>query len=170
MDECAVTVTAAAFPVSLLLVLVVADVSSELDGGTVRKAVDEATVAVTTPAFSPPSVVDDAVDAGDCVAVAFAVVELALETSLGVAPGTAPNTLTTLLSAKHPICTPLVVLRGIAAQIAPEPHPTTPHWPALVQPAYSPSIQAYWPSLQASDAVRAAKSALRPFAWARLEA
>lgn len=145
---------------------------SELDGRTVTYAVVDGTVTVTAPAMPWPPSADDAVVlsldsavVADELMLAFTVL-VALELS----PGTAPSTLTTLLSTKQPICTPLVVFSGITAQISPAPQPETYHLPALVQLAYSASMQAYWPSVHSEVEVRLTKAVLSELAWARFEA
>lgn len=131
-----------------LPILEVEDFPSSEDAETVTYAVDEGIVTVTAPALPLPA--EDVVPAlelvfvgeltvASAVDVASAVLELALEFS----PGTFPNTLTTLLFAKQPICTPLVVFSGMTAQTSPPLHPVMSHLPSLVQPAYSASMQPY---------------------------
>lgn len=171
MDECTVTVTALA----PLPTLNVDDSALAEDPETVTYAVDEGTVTVTALLLSS-LVAGDVVSALDCVIVdkklvgpADEVASTVLEAArLVLSPGTSPNTLTTLLLAKHPICTPLVVFSGMTAQTSPPSHPVTSHLPSLVHPAYSASMQPYWPLLHAEEDVRLVNSALRAVACARL--
>lgn len=121
---------------------------SEEEAATVTYAVDEGTVTVTAPAL--PFSTDDVVPlpapvAIDELLVASAVdpASLVPDPTLELCPGTFPKTSTTLLLAKHPICTPLVVFSGMAAQTSPLSHPVISHLPSSVQAAYSASIQLY---------------------------
>lgn len=146
---------------------------SEEEAATVTYAVDEGTVTVTAPAL--PFSTDDVVPlpapvAIDELPVASAVdpASLVPDPTLELCPGTLPKTSTTLLLAKHPICTPLVVFSGMAAQTSPLLHPVISHLPSSVQAAYSASIQLYWPTLHDEEVVRLVNSSLSAFAWARL--
>lgn len=84
--------------------------------------------------------------------------------------GTAPRIATTVSRGKQRRLTPLVVLRGIAAQTVPSLHPTISQDPSAEQCAYSVSTQAYCPGLHAESVEISVNAALSLMASARLEA